>query len=162
MARATKINLGEEFALKLDALGKNTDAYAKMALYEGAKVVADAVRSAIDTLPYDKFRHLTPGTPKFTGISNTQREDLKNGLGITPMGLDDKGNYSVKVAITGYGSKPTNKYTKGVPNALLARSIESGSSVRGKVPFVRAAAKKAKPAAIAAMENKINSLIIEA
>ena len=41
----------------------------------------------------------------------------------------------------------TKKYPKGQPNVLLARSIESGSSIAKKRPFVAPAVRKTKKAA---------------
>ena len=49
------------------------------------------------------------------------------------------------VGFDGYQGIPTAKYPKGIPNALLARSINSGSSVRQRYPFIDNAVKKAAP-----------------
>ena len=51
---------------------------------------------------------------------------------------------------------PTKQYPKGLPNQLLARAIESGSSVRQKKPFVRPAVTATKKQAIAEMEKIID------
>ena len=80
-------------------------------------------------------------------------------MGIAPAGVNGEGNTNTKVGFAGYGTFPTKKYPKGVPNALLARSVESGSSVRKKAPFVRKAVNKSRDKAISEMEKKINESI---
>lgn len=54
---------------------------------------------------------------------------------------------NVKLGFDGYNGMKTKKYPKGQPNVLLARSIESGSSIAKKRPFVAPAVRKTKKAA---------------
>jgi hypothetical protein len=67
------------------------------------------------------------------------------------------------VSFAGYNGRPTKKYPNGVPVPMIARSIESGSSVREKNPFIRRAynnaKSKAQQAAIDAGHTKLNELI---
>lgn len=145
----------DDYALKLSKLAAQTEEVAKKAIYEAANIVADKVASNLAALPTDKFRRLKDGE-QFTGLPETQKKDLQDSFGVTPIKQDDAGNWSAHIGFDGYGSNPTAKYPKGVPNQLLARAVESGSSVRQKTPFVRPAVNATKGDAIKAMERVID------
>lgn len=149
---------GDDFAVKLASLGDGFDAIAKQAIYEGAKIATDEVRKRINALPDDSFRYL-PNGEKFNGIPKGQKKDLLNGLGLTDMGYDGSGLLYTKIGFGGYGSYKTKKYTKGIPNQLLARSVESGSSVRGKTPFVRPAMTAVKQQVVSKMNDVVSEKI---
>ena len=153
MARMT-VKATDDYALKLSKLSGQTEEVAKKAIYAAAKIVADKVASNLSSLPVDKFRHLGDGE-KFAGVPQSQKNDLQSGFGVTPIKQDSDGNWNAHVGFDGYGSHPTVKYPNGVPNQLLARAIESGSSVRQKTPFVRPAVNATKKEAIDAMERVI-------
>lgn len=157
MAKFT-IKAGEEYELKLSRLATDAEEIAKRAIYEGARIVADKVRSNIASLPTDKFRFLR-GTDKLNGLTSFEKADLLTGLGITPMATDGGGNWDAKIGFDGYGSMPTKRYPKGVPIQLIARSVESGSSIRRKKPFVRPALTQTKAQAEAAMARVIEEEI---
>lgn len=124
----------------------------------GAQPIADQIRKNLEGLPEDKFRYLNKGEV-FVGVPKQQKKDLLNSLGITPPDIDFDGNTNIKIGFDGYGKLPTKKYPKGVPNQLLARAVESGSSVRKKTPFVRKAVNKAKKLAEAEMQKKLDEKI---
>ena len=145
----------DDYALKLSKLSGQTRGCKSD--IRGCKVVADKVASNLSSLPVDKFRHLGDGE-KFAGVPQSQKNDLQSGFGVTPIKQDSDGNWNAHVGFDGYGSHPTVKYPKGVPNQLLARAIESGSSVRQKTPFVRPAVNATKKEAIDAMERVIEGI----
>lgn len=149
MARMT-FRASEEYELKLLKYQQRSPEIIKAAIYAGAKVIADAIKSAIAALPTDTFRFLRNGE-KYNGPTEVEKKDLQESFGITPIKKGKDGNWSAKVGFDGYGSVPTRKYPNGVPNQLVARSIESGSTVRKKTPFVRTAVTRAKRAAQEAM-----------
>lgn len=157
MARMT-FKAGNEYALKLSRLATGSEEIAKKAIYEGAKVVADAIKDNLESLPEDKFRYLRDGD-KFTGLPKQQKQDLVDSFGVTPISQDNSGNWNAKIGFDGYGSIPTAKYPQGIPNQLLARAVESGSSVRQKTPFVRRAVNASKAKAKKAMEATIDKEI---
>ncbi|MCI1951920.1 MAG: hypothetical protein LKJ50_04685 [Clostridiales bacterium] len=136
----------DEYILKLTALESKSDEIAKKALYEGAKVIADAVKENIKTLPTEKAKWLDNNKGEKYNVCTPQQKDaISNGLGITHMESDADG-FNLKVGFdTGYvmysGNKYkfTKKYPNGMPIPMLVRSIEHGSSVRQKHPFVRPA-----------------------
>lgn len=154
MARMT-FKAGDEYALKLSKLATKSDEIAKKAIYGAAKIVADKIKSNLEALPEEKFRYLRDGE-KFVGVPERQKKDLVDSFGTTPITTDNKGNWNAKIGFDDYGSMPTKQYPKGLPNQLLARAIESGSSVRQKKPFVRPAVTATKKQAIAEMEKIID------
>ena len=156
MARMTFKGL-KEYELRLSKLASGSEEIAKKAIHEGASVVADAIRKNLEALPTEKFRYLR-GDDKFNGLPEQQKKDLVASFGITP--IDERGGiYSAKVGFDGYGSIPTKKYPQGIPNQLLARAVESGSSVRRKTPFVRPAINASKAKAEKAMADTIDKEI---
>lgn len=146
---------GDEYALKLSRLATQSEDVAKRAVFEGAKVVADKIGTNLDALPEESFRYLRGGE-KFVGIPQRQKQDLKDSFGITPITRDADGNWNAKIGFDGYGGIPTKKYPQGLPNQLLARAIESGSSVRQKKPFVRPAVNATKKKAVEVMKKIID------
>lgn len=157
MAKIT-LKTSTQFQVSMDRLGEAADGICKMAIYEGAAIMADQIKKNLDALPTDKFRYLRGGD-KFAGVPEPQKQDLKNALGISPMKQDENGDWNAKIGFDGYGSTETDKYPGGVPNSLLARAVESGSSVRAKTPFVRPAINGARNKAKKAMADKADEEI---
>lgn len=148
----------DEYALRLSRLESECEGATKQAVYAGAAVVADAIKSEMKGLPIDN-KHGTSSN-KVNGVTPRQKSDLINGFGLAPM--ENKSGYiQTKAGFNGYGSTPTAKYPKGVPNQILARSVNSGSSFRTKNAFVRRAVNRTKQPSIKAMGNKIDELCMK-
>lgn len=170
-----------EYALRLREL-EHTAAGGEMleeAVKAGAKPVADEIRHRMNNLPTEPFRRLkmpklqpihksyrlSPAyrtawksyvsSNSFHSLSNSQLMDLMRSFGLTPISRDKTGFVHTKAGWDGYGSFPSKSYPKGVPNQLLARAVESGSSVRAKSPFVRPAVNATRKEAEAAMDDSI-------
>lgn len=155
MARFKSVKVGEEYLLKLSRLSQNADRIIKSAIYDGADVVADAIQESIQALPEEHFHKLREGD-RFTGVSPTQKRALSQGFGLAHMEQDSQG-WNTKAGFAGYMEEgKTKKYPNGLPIPLLARSIESGSSVRQKHPFVRTAVNNSRDKAVEEMETTIN------
>lgn len=131
------------------------------AVAAGAAVVADQIKANLEALPEEEFRKLGEGEI-FHGLPTGQKRDLVDSFGLTPIEKDKNGFIHTKAGFDGYGSFPTNAYPEGIPNQLLARSAESGSSVRQKTPFVEPAVKATRDEAVDTMnkvlEDEFNSL----
>lgn len=115
-------------------LGKASEGIIKASVYEGAAVVVEAVKSAV---------------PVDTG-------DLKNSIGLSTM-RNENGYINTKLGFDGYDSK-------GVPNSIKARVIESGRSDTAnypKRPFVRPAIRASKSRAEGIMETELDKRIYE-
>lgn len=125
----------DEYALKLSKLGKNAPEIAKRAVRAGASPVADEIRNELQ---------------KVLAGSQYSKGNLINSMGIAPPDVDRNGNTNTKIGFAGYDSK-------GVPNALKARAMESGTSTQPKKPFIRPAVNRAKKKAIEAMGESIEA-----
>ena len=145
MARLTFKGL-EEYELLISRLKKGTEEIAGRAIYAGAAVVADEMRANIQSLPVIRG-YGTPEDPLPGGVTDRQKRGLLAGFGISSL-KNNNGYLNVKLGFDGYNSTKTKKYPKGQPNAMIARAIESGSSIRKKRPFIRPAVDKAKKKAI--------------
>lgn len=157
MAKMT-IKGTDELALQLSKLGKMSTEIAKDVVMAGAQPVADEIRKALESLPVDELKQLKAGE-KFNVSAYGELKDLADSLGIAPPDVDKAGNVNTKIGFDGYGSYPSEKYPKGLPNPLLARAIESGSSVRKKRPFVRTAVNRSKKKSLEEMQKKCDEEI---
>lgn len=150
----------DEYAKVLAALGNESEEIVKSAVYKGAAIVADEIKSGINSIPIQEGDNGLPpvGTPenKLYGISRKQKGDLMDSFGLAPM--ENDGDYiQTKAGVDGYGSIPTKKYPQGVPNVMLMRSIESGTSFRDKHPVFRQATNRARKRAEEAMKNEVDN-----
>lgn len=134
----------DEYSLKLSKLGKASVEISKKVVMAGANPVANEIRKNLeanirDPSPVGKNsnRMVKKNYGKSTG-------DLLNALGVAPPGVDRLGNTNTKIGFEGYDRK-------GVPNALKARAMESGTSRLKKRPFIRPAVNKTKKKAIEEM-----------
>jgi len=150
MANVT-FRASEEYELRLARLADDSPRIIKKVIYAGAGVIADAIKAALSAMPTYKPKFLINGE-KMKGPTEQEKRDLIESFGITRIRKGNYGDYSAKVGFDGYGSRPTKKYPNGVPNQLVARATESGSSVRWKRPFVRTSVMRVRAAAQAAME----------
>lgn len=152
MAKITVKGL-DEYANRLATLKKESEKVVKDAVYAGAAEVADSIKSGLRSLPTSNER----GTPEHPveGVTNRQKADLIDAFGLAPMENKD-GYVQTKAGFDGYGRTPSKKYPKGLPNALLMRSVESGTSFRKKSPVIRKAVNKSRQRSIQAMGEAID------
>lgn len=132
MAKIT-LKAGDEYAIKLSKMAQNSDEIAKKAIYSAADIVANKIKSNLEGV-----------------LSGESSGDLVKAFGVTPISQDKKGDYNTKLGFDGYDRK-------GVPNALKARVLESGSSKQKKRPFVRPAVNATRKQAQAKMEEVIDN-----
>lgn len=126
------------------------------AIYDGAGVVADQVKQNIEALPIDERPFARNGS--LHGVTSAQKKGLVDGFGIAK--LQDEGGYlHVKLGFAGYNSVKTKMYPAGQPNSMIARSVNSGTSFRDRIPFVDSAVNAKKSAAEEAMKKKFDSII---
>lgn len=143
----------DEYANKVRKLSKNSTRIIKRGVYNGAAVVANEVKGGLQSLPVDNS-YGTAENP-VNGVSRRQKSDLIKSMGLAEM-RDSNGYINTKLGFDGYGSIPTKTYPQGVPNQLLMRSVESGTSFRKKNPVVRRSVNKAKERAIKRMAETVD------
>ena len=121
----------DKYLAQLEQLGQRSRGICKMAVYDGAAIVADQVRENLE-------RVLSPDA---TG-------QLEASMGIAPI-QDDKGYINTRIGFEGYDDK-------GVANQLKANVLESGSSKQQKRPFMRPAVNTSRKRAEAAMAETLD------
>lgn len=146
----------DQYINNLTNLEMRTDGLIGRAVYEGAKIVTDAVSRNIDGIPTDD----RPSAETRIGLRSLQKAALKSSLGIAKHQVDN-GYYNVKVGFDGYNNIRTDKYPSGQPNAMIARTIEAGNSFTRKHPFVGPAVRSSRAAAEKAMADVINKKTME-
>jgi len=134
LARMTFL-AGDEFALALSHLATQSDEIAKKAIFEGAKIIADKIKSNLEGV-----------------LSQEATGELVASFGVTPIEKDASGNWNAKIGFDGYD-------TDGVANQLKARVLESGSSKQRKKPFVRPAVNATKKQVVEKMGQVIDEEI---
>ena len=152
MAKITVKGL-EEYANRLAALGTESEKAIREAVYAGAAEVADSIKAGLRSIPTSNER----GTPEHPvqGVTNRQKADLIDAFGLAP--IENKDGYvQTKAGFDGYGRTPSKKYPKGLPDALLMRSVESGTSFRKKSPVIRKAVNSSREKSIRAMGESID------
>lgn len=141
----------DDYTNDLKSLNEEAGRYIGQAIYEGAKIVTDQVRKEIDSLPVQN------GPVKRGERRNPTKAEvdgLREGLGIAKKRIDNDFVH-VKVGMDGYNSHVTQKYPKGHPNAMVARSIEAGTTYMNRIPFIR----RAVNATRAEAEEKMREII---
>lgn len=136
MARMS-IKTGDDYMKKLATLGKVSVEISKKVVLAGAHPIADEIKDNLKKNLED---------------SKYSKGDLIDSFGIAPPDVDKHGNTNTKIGFEGYDSK-------GVPNALKARAMESGTSTQKKKPFVRPALNKTKGEAILNMRKEYEKQI---
>lgn len=121
----------------ISRLEEHTEEACKEAVEAGAGILADDVRRRLEgNLIGSKYS---------TG-------DLLDSFGVTPVRQDANGVYDAKIGFHGYD-------TKGAPNQLKARVMESGSSKQAKRPFFRPAVNYNRKRVRATMESILNKYL---
>ena len=148
MAKLTVGNGLNEYIRKLEKISDTSEFLGK-AVYQGAAIVNKAVESALQELPTDD----RPGShyDKRQGIRSVEKQGLIQSYGIAKM-QNDNGYLNVKLGFDGYNKR-------GKANAMIARSLISGTSFMQKNDFIGKAVTKSKAAAEEAMKIEIDRSI---
>lgn len=155
MAKITLKGLAE-YEAKLNRLSAlSRDKVIGAAVYDGAAVVADAVRAEIQALPVDDSHDKNT---KLDGPPSETKQALLDHMGVTPM-RNDNGFVNVKIGFDGYAGKPTPKYPQGKPVPMLARAVQSGTSFMQGHAFVKSAERKCRKKAEEVMKKRVEKEI---
>lgn len=145
----------DEAMKRLEQLGENSDELLSRALFEGAKVMADGLKNAIRALPEDTgYKRIDRGDQPRNVVDPLDKEDMISHMGISRF-RSETGRVYARISFDGYGQVKTKKFPNGRPVVLVARSINSGSSVRMKHPFIRPTVTQYKTAAMDAMKRVV-------
>ena len=114
----------------------------KMAVWEGGKVVGDAIKAALDDIPVED--HFVNKDKMRKGIREEEKAAIKAAFGLSKMRT---------------GASITTK--AGFNPGTKIAAVESGTSFQQKHPVVRKAANRARGEAEAAMAAKFNEEIMK-
>ena len=125
MAKLT-VRTPDALIAKLTRLGNKTDQVCEKALKAGAEVAEKAVSS-----------NLSAVIGKDTKKPSRSTGELQSALGVSPVKVDDKGNYDIKVGF----AEPRSG---GGVNAKIANILEYGKHGQPPRPFLKPAKTKAR------------------
>lgn len=132
-----------EYISKLEKLTSHTTGICKAAVWEGGKVVGDAIKSSLNDIPVQD--HYVQKDTQRTGIRQEEKEEIIAAFGLSKMRVGG-GTISTKAGF--------NAGTK-------IRAVESGTSYMQKHPVVRKAANNAKGRAENAIKAKFEEEIMK-
>ena len=146
---------------QLRSLGGDTQKACRAAVYDGAQIMADAIREEINALKVssDAEARAAYREERPTYISYSGRDGLRESLGVAPIGTGKDGSVNTRISFDGYNDVKTQKYPQGQPNALIAASCNHGSVGMLRQPFIDTAVKKARQEAETAMARAFESEI---
>ena len=145
----------DDYLAQLGNLERSAKPVIGMAIYQGAKVVADEIRKEIEALPVESSEQKRAGRRNLTQV---EKDGLLEGLGVAKM-KDESGFWNVKIGMDGYNASVTAKWPYGKPNAMIARSLEKGTSFMARIPFIARAVRKSRKQAEAAMQAEVDKEI---
>lgn len=157
-----KSNAFDKYTKALEQMADKSGEICKRSLYPGAGIIADAIREGIDEIPVLSPGHMH-GTPEdpIDGVTSVQKEGLKDGFGLTKFDIDGE-TLNIKAGWTGYNRSESTTARKAgwtttkQANAMIARSVESGTSFRKKHPFIKPAVRKNKKKCIQAIQDEFD------
>lgn len=137
--RNIDFEVSSDLSEKLGGLAQNSVSILKRCLYPAAGALADEIRKRAE--PHDR-----------TGA-------LAKSITIAEM-RNDNGTVNTVVFFNGYDTSHKSKsYPNGVPNAIKAAALESGTSKQRKTPFIAPAVKAVRERSIALMQEQLDQEI---
>lgn len=121
-----KAQMPDALIAKLSRLGDKTDKVCEKALQAGAEVAEKAISS-----------NLSAVVGKGTKLPSRSTGQLQKALGVSPVKVDAKGNYDIKIGF----SEPRSD---GDSNAKIANILEYGKSGQPPKPFLKPAKSKSR------------------
>jgi len=154
-----KIGAGlDKFIAMSNELKYRVSGLSGRALYQGAKILADATRSEIEALPVASSKRVRRGERR--NPTQVEKDGLLEGLGVARKRTDG-GTSNITIGFDGWNADKTERWPGGKPNALIARSINKGTSFMRPIPFAKRAVTKARGEAEEAMKKEFEKQLSE-
>ena len=145
----------EEISETLSKLEQQAPAVAAKALYEGAGIMADAIRGGAASIKTAKFKWASRSRGETRLPSPEEKEIVQNAAaGIAKF---DKNGTEVQTSVGFQNAGYAELEGKVVPVPVIVNAINSGTSFMQKQPFVRKAANSGSQKAMAAMKEVIEA-----
>jgi len=152
----------DKYIRQLEALQRDSTKLCKAVVYPGAAILAEKIRAETEALPTisdaEAIGNFRAGEEN-KALSVSQKIGLVESLGISGIKKDRNGMVQTSVGFTGYNSIKSKRWPNGQPNAMVARSLEKGTSFLKRDRFVERAVKAAREEAIAAMAAEADAYI---
>ena len=128
----------EEYLSLLDLNYKQLERICGRSIYPGAGYIYKECRKRLEAVRTDDhlFKFAEQYGRKRRGITTRQKQGLIESLGIAPLMNKRGGVFDVKLGFDGYNDIVSTKYPKGQPNAMIARSLNKGTSFMEAQPFM--------------------------
>lgn len=139
----------DELIKKMNRLEVDCTLAIEKSLYEGAGVMANAVKSELNAIPIDN--RVVHGGEIKRGPSQIEKNGLQSSFGIAHF-RHNLGTIDTSLGFDGRSSLITKRWPSGKPNAVIAREVNSGTSYMQKNPFMARARRKGKQACEAKMK----------
>lgn len=144
----------DDYISQMEKMHKSSEGMIKRAVYDGASVYGDAMIGAINSIPVSEFKYVHGGE-MIRGITPEQKAGLLEGFGFAKM-ENKSGFINTKAGFDGYNSVKTKRYPNGQPNAMIANSINSGTSLNPKYGFVDKAIRSSRDGIMSAMSKRFD------
>lgn len=121
-------------------------------IHPGAKIMGNAIKRSINGIIVDDtndHKH------KRRGPTKAQKDALIESFGIAAIKRTRYG-WNVKAGWDGYNGIVTKKYPKGQPNAMIARSVNTGTSFMYPQHFLDNAVKGAEATTVQAIADQFD------
>ena len=150
-----KAKMPDDLIKKITRLGEKTDEICEKALQAGAEIVEKAVSSNLEAV-----------IGKDTKYESRSTGELQDALGISPVGIDRKGNYDIKIGFDEpreeqNAAKGKRSYGE-LTNAMIANVLEYGKQGQPPKPFLkpaqRSSQKPAKAKMIEILESEVENI----
>lgn len=143
-----------EMLLFLDIAESRAKKHIGRSIYPGAKYVMTIVMEEMQRIQVDDSRFWQ--FPYRLGPTSVQKEWIILGAGIAKL-KEKKSGYDVKIGYDGYMPVKSTVSKKGLqPIALIARSVNKGTSFMRAQPFMDIAMRRAERPAIEIMDKALN------
>lgn len=149
MAKITSVGF-DALAKELNTIADHSGEIASRALYAGAGVMADRIRTSVESLQTERDRKHKGKT-----VLPYEKEALMNGLTIEKFKKDKARDFTqTTITFHGRADHPTKNYPTGVPTILLARAINKGTTFRSANRFFHNTVNRTRGEAEKAMVDK--------
>lgn len=142
----------QEFLDQLVKAGNSSGKVIGKALYAGADVAADELRAQTEALPTDSGQTKSKGGHHvLRDCTSYEKKGLLDNLG-TAKARNEGDARNISIGFDGYNGHATERWPNGVPNVVVARSLQSGTSFMRRNDFIARAARNSKSQAEQAMK----------
>lgn len=146
----------EEFINLCIFTDKQLDRIVGRTIYPGGRVMSSAIQASMRNIrTSEEYQKNARQYGRKIMPTKRQVAALIESFGIAKI-RKNKYGYNVKCGYDGYNDIVSERWPKGQPNAMIARSINKGTSFMMAQPFMDAAVSSAEGATIEAMKNQFD------